>query len=323
MRARTPASTPTMLLLARAQLAAGLILVGCATGGAAGAPTSAPALKPSEVEQVQREMVWRLVDEGDYDRALPQLRNLLAQYPRDAGLRLLLGIVLREKQMYGPALAELTLVVGWRPASARAHAALGVLLDQMGRHVEAETHHRRAVALRPTVAVYHNNLGFCLFLSRRRPEAQAALERAIRLDPGLRRAYNNLGFVRGLDDDEEAALRAFRQAGSQAMAWTNLGLVAELRGQPQRARRYYERALREQPGFAPAQRNLRALEPQVDRQDDAAAGGERVPAALLGDEPDDAELENDPIELGDQDPAPASRGVSPPETSDPRYKEKP
>jgi len=238
-------------------------------------------------------MAWRLVDEGDYDRALPLLRSLLAQYPRDAGLHLLLGIVLREKQMHGPALAELRLVVGWRPDSARAHAALGVLLDQMGRHREAEAQHRRAVALRPGVAAYHNNLGFCLFLSRRRREALESLERAIRLDPGLRRAYNNLGFLRGLDDHEDAALRAFRQAGSPAMAWTNMGLVAELRGRPQRARLCYERALREQPGFAPALRNLRALDPQVEpgergtRPDDAAAGGAEpgAPPAL-----DDSEV---------------------------------
>ncbi|MBK8480159.1 MAG: tetratricopeptide repeat protein [Proteobacteria bacterium] len=284
---------------------------GCAT--AAVAPEIGPpsAMKAADVEQVQRAMVWRLVEEGDYDRALPQLRGLLAQYPRDPGLRLLLGIVLREKQMHGPALAELKLVVRWRPDSARAHAALGVLLDQLSRHDEAERHHRRAVALRPGVAAYHNNLGFCLFLNRRRPEAKEELELAIRLDPTLRRAYNNLGFVRGLDDDEEEALRAFRQAGSQAMAWTNMGLVAELRGRPQRARLYYERALREQPGFSAAQRNLRALEPQVDRNDAAGPSGATVPAALLGAEPDDNDLEGaEPAVEGGAtstaDPAPAT-----------------
>jgi tetratricopeptide (TPR) repeat protein len=284
---------PSRSLRCWAVLAIAVGTPGCATGGSVREIAPAPALAPSEVEQVQRTMAWRLVDEGDYDRALPLLRDLLAQYPRDAGLRLLLGIVLREKQMYGPALAELKLVVGWRPDSARAHAALGVLLDQMGRHGEAEKHHRQAVALRPSMATYHNNLGFCLFLSRRRPEAKEALERAIRLDPSLRRAYNNLGFLRGLDDDEDAALRAFRQAGSPAMAWTNMGLVAELRGRPQHARACYERALREQPDFAPALRNLRALDPQSDagargsRPDDGVAGGVGERASRPWDDSDD------------------------------------
>ena len=285
-----------------AALVIGAGALGCATGGSGREIAPAPVLAPSDVEQVQRTMAWRLVDEGDYDRALPLLRSLLAQYPRDAGLHLLLGIVLREKRMHGPALAELKLVVEWRPDSARAHAALGVLLDQIGRHREAEAQHRRAVALRPGVAAYHNNLGFCLFLSRRRGEAVDAIERAIRLDPGLRRAYNNLGFLRGLDDDEDAALRAFRQAGSPAMAWTNMGLVAELRGRPQHARQCYERALREQPGFAPALRNLRALDPQVDssergtRSDDGTRGDAGSGSAPLQALDDGEVVTSDPVE---------------------------
>jgi Flp pilus assembly protein TadD len=257
-----------------AALAAAVGLVACAPQPKH--PKS--ALDQSELAQVRYLMADQLVGERDYDRALPYLQMLRARYPQDLRIRLLLAIVLREKGTFTVAERELLAVLRQAPRSPHAHAAYGVLLDKTGRHAKAEQHHRQALRLQPGDPRYHNDLGFCLFLQKRFGEAKEAYLEAIRIDPGMRLAFNNLGFVYGLDGDDSGALRAFRQAGSQAMALTNMGLVAELRGKPQVARRYYERALRAAPGYPPALRNLQALDPQVhgtaDDEDARPAEGE-------------------------------------------------
>lgn len=232
---------------------------GCATTG----PRSGTEkLGTREAAQLKYQLAERLVAQRDFEHALPYLRGLLAEHPRNGRLRLMLAEVLREKGMLEAARLELERVQKQVPASLEVAAAMGVLLDHMGRHAEAESHHRRAVKGAPGSPHYHNNLGFCFFLQRKLDEAKSEFQDAIRLDPGFRRAYNNLGFVHGLQGDRDAALTAFSQAGSKPLALTNLGLVEEMRGQPLMARRMYERALRAQPGYRPALRNLRSLDTQ-------------------------------------------------------------
>ncbi len=226
-------------------------------------------LTPDRLARLRYRMADQLVAKRDYERALPYLRPLIRAHPDDLRLRLLLGIVLREKGMHRVAKKELGAVVKKAPKSAPAQAAFAVLLDKMGRHKKAEPHHRLAVNLSPKDSRYHNDLGFCLFLQRKYDQAQESLEQAILLDPGMRLAYNNLGYLHGVRGDDDKAMSAFRQAGSKAMALTNMGLVAEMRGQPGRARLYYERALRARPNYRPAKRNLRSLQPQL-RKPEAA-----------------------------------------------------
>jgi Flp pilus assembly protein TadD len=248
--------------------AALLALAGCAS-----VPTTdgGPKLADDEATVLRQQMAETLVRQRDYDLALPYLKDLLARKPRSARLHLLLGVVLREKGVYAAAEAEIGRALELEPGAAAAHAALGILQTKRGRLAEAERNHRRAVALAPGRAAYHNDLGFCLLLQRRYADARSSLAEAIRLDPGLRAAFNNLGFSYGLEGDDESARRAFGQGGSRAMALTNLGFLEEMRGHPAAARRHYEQALRVRPGYPPALRNLRALDPSV-RTD--AEGGE-------------------------------------------------
>jgi Flp pilus assembly protein TadD len=246
-------------------------------GGCGAALTHADPTSPldaREVSQLRYEMARRLVQQRDYEHALPYLQNLLRTRPDDLRLRLMHAEVLREKGMHRAAKRDLELILERAPKHAGANRALGVLLDLLGRHGQAERHHRRAVKAAPGDPRGHNNLGFCLFLQHRLEPAQKALSEAIRLDPSYRRAFNNLGFVYGLQGKRADAREAFNQAGSEALALNNLGMVEEMRGQPLQARRLYERALRVQPGYRPALRNLRALEVQIHGE--GGGGGEEA-----------------------------------------------
>lgn len=250
-------------------LVAVLSLTACASAPAAKEePTR--QLADDEATALRMRMAETLVRQRDHDLALPYLRELLARNPRSARLHLLLGVVLREKGVYGPAEVELRRALELDPRAASGHAALGILATKRRRLAEAERSHRRAIALEPTRAAYHNDLGFCLMLQRRYAEARRSFAEAIRLDPSLRAAFNNLGFSYGLEGDDESAERAFSQGGSRAMALTNLGFLEEMRGHPAAARKHYEQALRIRPGYPPALRNLRALEPGTIRDDGRA-----------------------------------------------------
>ncbi|MCC6746728.1 MAG: tetratricopeptide repeat protein [Deltaproteobacteria bacterium] len=249
-------SPRTLRLFSARGVALAALLGGCASSTTQG-PREATA---QEVRDMRQTMAESLVAQRYYDQALPYLKELVTRTPRQPRVHLLLGIVLREKGMLAPAEVELRQALALAPQSAAVHAALGNLYSRQRRLLQAERSHRQAVKLAPGEAQYHNDLGFCLILERRFADARAVLLEAIRLDPGLRRAYNNLGLAHGLEGDLEAALKAFSQAGSRAMALTNLGFIEEMRGRPMSARRYYERALQTQAGYGPALKNLRALE---------------------------------------------------------------
>jgi len=248
-----------------------LVTLGLAACSRVPAPQSASDLPGGEVSRLRQQMAEVLVQQRDFDLALPYLKNLLALAPSNARLHLLLGIVLREKGQLEAGERELRAALELDPRSPAVHAALGVLLSKRRRFAEAEQSQRRAIALAPTRANYHNDLGFCLFLQKRFEDARKELVEAIRLDPALRAAFNNLGFVHGMLDDREEAMRAFLQGGSRAMALTNMGFLEELKGRVGAARRYYEEALRVKRGYPPALRNLKNLEPgRLDLDGDAA-----------------------------------------------------
>lgn len=234
-------------------------------------------LPPGELASMRLGMAEALVKQRDYDKALHYLRGLRQSYPRVAAVRRLLGVVLREKGMPAAAREEFTYALKLNPNDPENHSALGVLLDKLGEHKAAEAAHREALKLNDDSPRYHNNLGFCLFLQKRLEDAEEEVKAAIQIHPGLRVAYNNLGFIYGMMDKEALALEAFKQAGHQAQALTNMGLVKEMRGRPGAARHYYEKALTHKRDYKPALQNLKALQPQVSQDPPGQEAGEGGP----------------------------------------------
>ena len=222
-------------------------------------------LPEGELASMRLGMAQALVKQRDFDKALLYLRGLRQSYPRVSAVRRLMGVVLREKGMPSAAKEEFAHAIKLDPNDPENHSALGVLLDKQGAHKAAEAAHRRALKLNDDNPNYHNNLGFCLFLQKRLEDAEEEVKEAISIHPSLRVAYNNLGFIYGMMDKEEQALEAFKQAGHQAQALTNMGLLKEMRGRPVAARRYYEKALTHRPDYKPALENLKAIQPQVNQ----------------------------------------------------------
>lgn len=200
-----------------------------------------------------------LVSHHAYETAVPILQRGIAENPRDAVMRRLLGTVLRDRGLFDEAQRELQIAGTLAPEDPETYAALGVLNDMRGRPLVAETFHRRALAMAPGRADFYNNLGFSLYLQHRDAEAAVAYNEALHRDPTLRRAYNNLGFAQARLGRHEDALHSFEQAGSKAAALASLGLAYELAGDKASARGLYEEALVLDRKLVVAQRNLHNL----------------------------------------------------------------
>lgn len=115
------------------------------------------------------------------------------------------------------------------PADPMVLASLGDVYVAQGRSVEAEQAYRTLVAVDPENPGAHYGLAYSLLLQRRGPEAKPHLQRSLELDP------------------------------AQPAALNYLGMVEQASGNPARARELYEAALKLDPGYQHAHRNLAAL----------------------------------------------------------------
>lgn len=198
----------------------------------------------AEGRQLRLQLAQAYIAKGAYVAALPLVQQSVKEHPRNAGVRTLYGIVLRERGLYPQAERELLAAIRLAPRNASAQAGLGILYDLMQRSDDAIARHRRSTELAGQNASYWNNLGFSLLVSGRTDEAVTPLEKALALDPSLTVAYNNLGFAYGRLGRFDEALRSFRSAVGDAGAYLNMAYVYDEAGDPTSATHYRTLAYR-------------------------------------------------------------------------------
>lgn len=153
----------------------------------------------------------------------------------------------------------------------------GILLDEQAKYAQAEPAHRKAVELNPTSDVYRNNLGYNLQLQGKRDEAVKEFREALRLQPRSEIARNNLAFAlaeSGADPTAEV-MAHWTSLRGPAAAHNNMGAVLMGQKKYPEARREFEEALRRDPSYAAAWRNLEmvseldggkaAIQPRADK----------------------------------------------------------
>lgn len=235
-----------LLMIAVLELTAAL--AGCATTQQAAHPTT-----PTDLARLK--MAREMADQGDWGRAFAVLDQLHRQFPEDAQVLTLRGIVYRERGLFADAEADLKAALAATPDDADAHAALGILYDVQMRP-DAEAEHKAAVKLAPSNPVYLNNLGFSLFLRQHFKEAIKEYEKAARLAPLSRRVRTNMGFAYAAIGDLPSASREFQMGGTQSEAKNNLGFAYERRGDMANAYELYLEAVRIDPRAVHARSNL-------------------------------------------------------------------
>jgi Flp pilus assembly protein TadD len=111
------------------------------------------------------------------------------------------------------------------PRSAAAHNTLGTILQVLGRGPDARVQFEQALMYDAGAAYAHNNLCYSWLLEAGAESAAIACSRALAIEPGLVPARNNLALTRAIEGDLAGAVEIFREAGGDAAAQYNLGIV--------------------------------------------------------------------------------------------------
>jgi protein O-mannosyl-transferase len=200
-----------------------------------------------------------LLAAGRSDAAIPHLRAATAAYPP---ARYPLGTALLARGETEDGIAALEQFVRDEPqslASRHAHAQLANAFAAAGRFAEAIPHYREYLAASSGDATAWTGLAIAQIQIGASGEAVDAFRRAAAADPSQPRYRLNL--ARALLDagQLEEAQRLSSALPADPAAHDILGRIYLRRGDLPAARAAFERALRIDPGYAPAREALRAL----------------------------------------------------------------
>lgn len=271
---------------------AALVVAGCAGAGGEeppGAPTATAEQRGAAIDLGERAL-----ESGRLDAAVALSERLLLANPGDAGASLLAAEVrlaqgaLREAEGAfgkladhadpriaaralqgqglamaaagnGAAQAILQRAVASDARLWRAWNALGYLYDLQRAWALAEQSYDMALAAAPRAAEVFNNRGYSRLLQGRYGAAQADLAHALSLDPALAAARENLRLALAWEGRYDEALLG-AASGARPQVLNNVGFVALLRGDYDRAERLFLQAMEINPAYDEAvARNLARL----------------------------------------------------------------
>jgi tetratricopeptide (TPR) repeat protein len=179
--------------------------------------------------QGRRALGKLLIDEGDYEPAVEQLRAALEVAPEFATARLDLAYALTQMTRFDEARQEYEIVLADNPASAEGHRGLAVCLAAKGKLREAVESFRRALELAPEDRQTRVGYGKTLYyagddkaaLEVLRPEARAAGDKLDRL---AIEAVGFTGLALGRQGRHEEAVELLARASAAAPAQARLRL---------------------------------------------------------------------------------------------------
>lgn len=142
----------------------------------------------------------------------------------------------------------------------RAWNALGLLFDGKQDWAAATDAYAKATAAAPASAAPYNNWGVSLMTQKRYKEAAERFAQAIALAPGSEATTTNLRLALAFQGRYAEAMAGVQQEDVPDLL-NNIGYVAMLRGEEDRAKAYFVRAMELSPNFHErAARNLQTLE---------------------------------------------------------------
>lgn len=224
--------------------------------------------------------------------AEPIYRRVVAENPRHAPAWYLLGRLLAQRGLFGPAAEAAQKAVAVQPLAADFQNLLGECLRRVGRTDEAIAAHARAAQADPNNADAHNSLGNCLKEKGRLPDAVAHYQKAVALRPTYAEAYSNMGNALKAMGDLDAAIAAHRQAvelkPDSAEILNNFGSALKEKGDIDGAIAAFMRSVALRPDYPEVLNNLGSALILRDRVEEAIAAFTR--AAELN--PNAAEIHN-------------------------------
>lgn len=175
--------------------------------------------------------------------ALPLYRRLLLDAPNDPALLERGGISALRLGEAVEAEAMLTRAVAITPGRMPILGALAILSDRKRDFAAANRYYALALAEAPDDAQLLSNHGWSLMLQGRWAEAIGPLERAVAISPRFAKAAANLELARSALDARLPQRREGENGTDYAARLNDAGVAAMARGETDRARAAFARAL--------------------------------------------------------------------------------
>jgi tetratricopeptide (TPR) repeat protein len=214
-------------------------------------PTDNEARSTVIGEYMSRKLYW-----GAYELLTETLPVTGAEDP-DTNLNL--AIIWDAWGLYDLAVQYGERAVAHGAASAKAFETMGRIQLHRGDPAQALVWYKRALELDRTAPVLAN-MGYAHMLRAEWETARTTLEEATTLDDNLEEAHNNLAVVLSKAGDNTGALAHLLRTGTRAVAFNNMGVLYLQQNKLRDAQQYFQEALRLDPNYERARRNLTELE---------------------------------------------------------------
>jgi serine/threonine protein kinase/Flp pilus assembly protein TadD len=229
--------------------------------------------------QAHNDLGYALAFKGQLDEAIAEYREALRIKPDLSVAHARLAIALAEKGLLDQAVAEYRRFQPCDPGDARAQLSRSVAvqkcnrahaLARKGRLDEAIAEYRRAIACEPKLpAEIYNDFAWLLATCpdprlRNYPQAVESAKKAVQLAPGAGAVWNTLGVALYRSGNWKEAIAALEKSvtlrnGGDSFDWFFLAMTNRQLGEKDKARRWYDKAVRWMEKNRPADEELRRL----------------------------------------------------------------
>lgn len=138
---------------------------------------------------------------------------------------------------------------GQSPIPVAAFDGLGQLADRDGDHGKAQAYYQQGLRLAPRSPALLNNMAYSLYLSGALQKAKPLLQDALAIDPDFTRAAYNLALVNIRLRDYDTALTLFGRYMEPYEASNDVGYLAMLAGDEDRAEALFQQAIDTAPAY--------------------------------------------------------------------------
>ena len=203
------------------------------------------------------------IDHQLYWAAYELLTELQTANPEDTDTNLNLARIWDVWGEHDLALEHVQRAIDKGDSSFSAYELMGRIHLHRKAPLEAIGWYERAVAQQGSNATVLANLGYAYILVSDWEKAKARLKGAIELDSTLPEPHNNLAVVLTKLGDEKGALSELLKTAKAPVAFNNMGVLYLNDAHLERAQMFFEEALRLDPQYEIAQRNLTAVQAAI------------------------------------------------------------
>lgn len=159
--------------------------------------------------EIRHHLIRLQVSAKQYDEALRELQEILAEDPSDLDAQLRMGLVYGEQKNYPKAIQQLTQILTVRPSELKVRDYLGYLYEETRDYPNAIAAYRHNLTLEPSYFEGHLHLGVLLYRTKQYSEAIQHLREASRLNPKQPETHIVLGLSHFQVEEYEPSLQAF------------------------------------------------------------------------------------------------------------------